>query len=379
MKVPLLDLSAQNGALKSEIGRVINDVVDSQRFILGPQVSSFEKALAGYCKVGHAIGVSSGTDALLVALMALDVKAGDEVVTTPYSFFATAGAISRVGAKAVFVDIDPVSFNIDPKKIEKAVTKKTKVILPVHLYGQCADMEAIMKIAAQHSLPVVEDAAQAIGAQIPDGRKAGAVGAMGCFSFFPSKNLGAFGDAGAVVAQDPKLAERVEILRMHGSQPKYFHQFVGGNFRIDTLQAAILEVKLKYLDGWTRQRQINADRYRALFAETSLLKKGQIRLPEPVYKSSGVPHHHIYNQFVIRAEKRDGLWDFLKKNEIGAEVYYPVPLHLQKCFVDLGYKKGDFPESERASLETLALPIYPELTADMQSAVVSKIAEFYSK
>lgn len=378
MKVPLLDLTIHDPILKSRIKKAIDDVLESNRFIQGPQVQSFEKKLAAYCGVKHAIGVSSGTDALLVALMALGVGPGDEVITTPYSFFATAGAIARLGAKPVFVDIDPTSFNIDPNQIPNVITKKTKAIMPVHLYGQFADMDPLMKIAHKNSLPVVEDAAQAIGAEYKNGKRAGAVGIFGCFSFFPSKNLGSIGDAGMVVTNDDLLAERVDILRTHGAKPKYFHKFIGGNFRLDTIHAAVLEVKLDYLDSWTKGRQQNADRYRKLFEESGLIAEKKVELPKAVYQQSGVAHHHIYNQFVIRTDQRDALWDHLKKNNIGAEVYYPVSLHRQECFASLGYKEGDFPESERASRETLALPIYPELTVQMQEYVVSNIRDFFA-
>ncbi len=378
MKVPLLDLTL-SASLEQKIKTAIDDVLASKKFIMGPQVQSFEKKAAAYCRSHHAIGVSSGTDALLLALMALNIGPGDEVITTPYSFFATAGAIARVGAKPVFVDINVVSFNIEPLAIEKAITKKTKAIMPVHLYGQVADMELILRIARQYKLPVIEDAAQAIGSEFDDGKRVGEMGTIACFSFFPSKNLGAIGDAGLVVTNDPELAKRMEILRVHGMNPKYFHTYIGGNFRLDTIQAAVLEVKLDHLDDWTRQRQENAERYEKLFTATNLIERdGPLHLPIPVYKNSGVPHYHIYNQFVIRAKNRDKLREFLTAAGIGVEVYYPIPLHRQECFASLGHKDGDFPDSEQASLATLALPIYPGLTAEMQQYVVEKIAEFYS-
>jgi dTDP-4-amino-4,6-dideoxygalactose transaminase len=326
--------------------------------------------------VTFAIGVSSGTDALLVALMALDVGPGDEVITTPYSFFATAGAVARLGARPVFVDIDPATCNLRPDRVEAAVTDRTKAVLPVHLYGQCADMAPILDVAARRRLRVIEDAAQAIGAEYRDGRRAGAMGDLGCLSFFPSKNLGALGDAGMVLARDPDLAERVRILRVHGSKPKYYHKWIGGNFRMDTIQAAVLGVKLDHLDPWTRGRQENAKRYVTLFRESGLLEKPGIRLPEIAYP--GVPHGHIFNQFIIRVPERDRLRDHLAKNGIGHEVYYPVSFHLQECFRYLGRREGDFPESERAARETLALPIYPELSPQQQEAVVDAIRGFYT-
>ncbi len=374
MAVPLLDLKAQHEPLHKEIMVAIEHTVRSQAFILGPDVGSLEKRIAAYCRSRFAVGVSSGTDALLIALMALRIGPGDEVVTSPYSFFATAGVIARLGAKPVFIDIDPVSFNLDPARLDRACTSATKAIIPVHLYGQCADMAPILHLAEARGLAVVEDAAQAIGAEYRDGRRAGTMGAMGCFSFFPSKNLGAMGDAGMVVTSDPQLVERLKILRVHGSNPKYYHALIGGNFRLDSLQAAILNVKVNYLDGWTRRRQENAGRYAALFSQRGLVGPDRVRLPEPLYAASGVAHYHIYNQFVIRLPNRDRVLEALKKAGIGAEIYYPVPFHLQECFRYLGHKEGDFPESERAARETLALPIYPELTEAQQSDVVDAVA-----
>lgn len=379
MGVPLLDLSAQHKPIHAELMAAIERVVKSQIFILGPEVTRLEEQVAAYCQAGFGIGVSSGTDALLVALMALEVGSGDEVITTPYSFFATAGAIVRVGARPVLVDIDPVTFGIDPARIEAAVTSRTKAIIPVHLYGQCADMAAIMAVAAQHRLHVIEDAAQAIGAEYADGRRAGSMGTVGCFSFFPSKNLGGLGDGGMVTTNDAELAERIRVLRVHGSKPKYYHSMIGGNFRLDSIQAAVLNVKLKYLDGWTKRRQDNAERYRTLFRQAGLTDKPGIGLPEARYKRTGVTHHHIYNQFVIRAPRRDELMASLKEQGIITEIYYPVPFHLQECFQSLGYKRGDLPESERAAQETLALPIYPELTGAQQQEVVDAIRTFYAR
>lgn len=377
MNVPLLDLKAQHDPIQKELLNAIAQVLQSQAFILGPDVKKLEERIATYCQTQFGIGVSSGTDALLVALMALEVGPGDDVITTPFSFFATAGVIARLGAKPVFADINPRSYNLDPGKVEEKITARTKAIIPVHLYGQCADMAPILALAAKHSLAVVEDAAQAIGAEYRDGRRACSMGTMGCLSFFPSKNLGAFGDGGMVITNDPKLAEKVRILRAHGSKPKYYHKLIGGNFRLDTLQAAVLNVKLNYLDGWTKRRRDNADRYRLLLKKSGLLEKAGLVLPEAVYTGTKAVNDHIYNQFVLRVLNRDGLREFLKQEGIGTEVYYPVPFHLQECFQSLGYKEGDFPEAERATKETVALPIYPELTEEMQQTVVEKMKAFY--
>jgi len=364
MKVPLLDLKPQHDPLRKELLDAMTRVMDSGVFILGPEVEAFERAAAAYCGTAHAVGVSSGTDALLLALMALNVGPGDEVVTTPYSFFATAGAVWRLGAKPVFVDIDPATYNIDPARVPAAFTARTKAVLPVHLYGQCADMEPIR--AAAKNISVIEDAAQAIGAE-DRGRRAGGLGLMGCFSFFPTKNLGAFGDAGLVTTDDAALARRLKILRVHGMEPKYHHKWIGGNFRLDALQAAVLNVKLKHLDGWAEARRMNAERYVSLLKTSGA---GEVTLPSAA-------RHHIYNQFVIRAPKRDALLDFLKEKGVATEVYYPVPLHLQECFKPLGHKPGDFPQAERAAKETLALPIYPGLKVEQQAMVVDTIRAFY--
>jgi dTDP-4-amino-4,6-dideoxygalactose transaminase len=377
MKVPLLDLDAHHAPIRAELLEAMERVLRGNAFILGPDVTKLEDRVTGYCGAAFGVGVSSGTDALLVSLMALGVGPGDEVVTTPYSFFATAGTVARLGATPVLVDIDPATYNIDAKRIEGAITPRTKAILPVHLFGQCADMEPIMRVASQHGLPVIEDAAQAIGARYADGRCAGAIGLAGCLSFFPSKNLGALGDAGMVVTSDAQLADRVRMLRAHGSRPKYYHALIGGNFRLDTLQAAVLNVKLKYLDGWTARRRENAALYVALFGESGLTARGLVRLPEAVHAGSGVPHAHIYNQFVVRVPDRERLRAHLAAAGIGTEVYYPVPFHLQECFRGLGHGPGDFPEAERAAAESLALPIYPELTAEMQRHVVDSVRAFY--
>jgi dTDP-4-amino-4,6-dideoxygalactose transaminase len=378
MAVPLLDLKAHHGPLHQEIMAAIEQTFRSQAFILGPEVSKLEERVASYCQTAHGIGVSSGTDALLIALTAIGVGAGDEVITTPYSFFATAGAVARLGAKPVFVDIDPKTYNIDPSKIGKAITSRTKAIIPVHLYGQCAEMALILNLAQRHNLKVIEDAAQAIGAEYRDGRRAGGMGTVGCLSFFPSKNLGALGDGGMVVTNDQELAERMRVLRVHGGKPKYYHKIIGGNFRLDAIQAAVLNVKLNYLDEWTRRRQENARRYETLFQQSGLVQKGKVRLPDPVYRESGAKHYHIYNQFVLQIERRDDLMRSLKQKGIGTEIYYPVPFHLQECFRYLGHKEGDFPESERAAKETVAIPIYPELTAGQQTEVVEAIVAFYA-
>jgi dTDP-4-amino-4,6-dideoxygalactose transaminase len=377
MGVPLLDLKAHHEPLHKEIMDAVEQVFKSQAFILGPEIGKLEERVAAYCQAKYGIGVTSGTDALLIALMALGVGPGDEVITSPYSFFATAGVVARLGAKPVLVDIDPKTFNIDPSKISQAITPKSKAIIPVHLYGQCADMGPIMELAKRHKLSVIEDAAQAIGSEYRDGRRACSMGTVGCLSFFPSKNLGCLGDGGMVVTNDPDLAERIRILRVHGSQPKYYHKLIGGNFRLDTIQAAVLNVKLNYLDGWTKRRQENADRYQSLFQQSGLIQKGKVRLPEPIYRNLGAKHYHIYNQFVLRVERRDDLIAHLKQKGIGAEIYYPVPFHLQECFGYLGHKAGDFPESERAANETIAIPIYPELTMAQQSEVVEAIGSFY--
>ncbi len=501
MKVPLLDLKAQYLSIKPEIDAAIAEVLESQRFILGPQVKALEEAIAKYSGCGYGVGVSSGTDALLISLMAEGIGPGDEVITTAYSFFATAGCIARLGAKPVFVDVDPTTYNIDPTKIEKLITKNCRAILPVHLYGQMADMDPIMDIAKRHNLVVIEDAAQAIGAEcatrissrfqvsgssLPDqeletknqelrtSRRAGSVGEYGCFSFFPSKNLGAFGDGGMVVTNDEGRADKLRVLRAHGSKPKYYHKLVGGNFRLDTLQAAIVLAKLKHLDDWTAKRQANAARYDRLFEESGLVKDGLIQLPRianpqitPIKEDSrvsspetkrnlcesvksvdstpvsgqstksvesvdgGYPpitpiredssgcarnqdpnlcksvesvdntpvpgarnqdsnlcksvesvdetpgYRHIFNQYVIRVPRRNELQSFLKERSVGSEVYYPLPLHLQECFAYLGMKPGSLPESERAAAETLALPVYPELTDDQARYVVDCIRAFY--
>lgn len=391
MEVPLLDLKGQYRSLEAEILPVIQKVCASQNFILGPCVKELEQRVAAYSQSAHAIGMSSGTDALLVALMALDVAGGDEVITTPYTFFATGGTIARVGARPIYVDIDPQTYNISPHAVqafieqccelkgEKLINRRTgghvKALMPVHLYGQVADMQPLMEIARRYHLKVIEDAAQAIGSEygreIGGRRRAGAMGDIGCFSFFPSKNLGAFGDAGLCTANDAELAEKLRILRVHGGKPKYFHAVIGGNFRIDELQAAVLNVKLTHLDSWIEARQRNARFYDGAFADAGVT--GRITLPV-----IAPGHRHIYNQYIIRTPDRDKLKAYLGEWGVGTEIYYPVPLHLQKCFAYLAYSPGDCPESERAARETLALPVYPELTTAQLQYVVDTIARFQS-
>lgn len=387
--VPLLDLKAQYAPIRDEIRAAMDRVADSQYFILGPEVEGLEQEVAAYSGCAHGIGMSSGTDALLAALMAIDIQPGDEVITTPYSFFATAGSIARLGAAPVFVDIDPLTFNIDPAGIEAQITSRTRVIMPVHLYGQMADMDPIMDLARRHNLIVIEDAAQAIGSEYK-GRRAGSIGHMGCFSFFPSKNLGGFGDGGMVTTNDAALAERLKLIRGHGAHPKYYHKIIGGNFRLDALQAAVLRIKLKYLDTWSEGRQRNAAIYRQLFADAGIaldapecLKSGcsarasgACSLPASgvVLPVEAPDRRHIYNQFVIRSARRDQVIAALKERKIGHEIYYPVPLHMQECFAYLGQGAGDLPASECAAAETLALPIYPELTEEMLAAVVAGVA-----
>ena len=378
MKVPLLDLRAQYAEIQDEVMPIIEELCASQMFILGAKVESFEKKAAEYCGVRHAIGVSSGTDALLVALMALGIGPGDGVITTPFSFFATAGSIVRLGAVPIMADIDPVTFNIDPVKIREVLAAppsrfsgiKVKAIMPVHLYGQCADMNGIMTIAREYGLAVVEDACQAIGAECPFGsgiRKAGAIGEFGCYSFFPSKNLGGFGDGGMVTTNDSELADRIVRLRNHGMHPKYYHALVGGNFRLDALQAAVLEVKLSRLESWHAGRRRNAAHYDARFAGTP------VKAPAAVYRGSGAVNFHIYNQYVIRVPERDAVVARLRAKDIGCDIYYPLCLHEQECFRDWGYKKGDMPQSEKAAGEVLALPVYPEMTGEMLDAVADAV------
>lgn len=371
LAVPALDLKAQYRTIRDEVEPVVRALIESQHFVLGPEVANFEAEVARYCRVPHAIGCASGSDALLLPLMAWGVGPGDEVITTPYTFFATAGAIWRLGARPVFVDIDPVTYNIDPARIASAITPRTRAILPVHLYGQAADMDPILELARDHGIPVLEDAAQAIGAGYK-GRCVGGLGQAAAFSFYPSKNLGGFGDAGLVTTTDEALARKVTRLRVHGMEPKYHHQEVGVNSRIDALQAAVLRVKLRHLDAWTAARRAVAAGYETLFAEAGLT--GLITLP-----AEQPGHFHVYNQYVVRVpeEARDPLRDHLTARRIGTEIYYPIPLHLQSCFATLGHQPGDFPHAEAAARQTLALPMYPEVSEEARRYVVAAIAEFF--
>jgi dTDP-4-amino-4,6-dideoxygalactose transaminase len=384
--VPLLDLKAQFAQIRAEVMPLIEEVCASQQFILGEHVRKLEEEIAVYCAAPFGVGVSSGTDALLLALMALNIGAGDEVITSPFTFFATGGTIARTGATPRFCDIDPLTFNISPAAVRAfierdcrreqrgLVNRRTgaviKAIMPVHLYGQSADMSPLMGLAREYGLFVIEDAAQAIGTEYRDGARVGSIGDIGCFSFFPSKNLGAFGDAGLCTTRDPELAERMRVLRVHGGKPKYFHSLIGGNFRIDELQAAVLRVKLRYLDGWSEARQRNAAFYQRSFAAADL--GDNLLTPTAI---SG--QRHIFNQYVVRAHRRDALKKHLAERGIGTEIYYPVPLDRQECFAYLGYSAGEFPESERAAAETLALPIYPELTEEQLGLVVAAVSDFF--
>ncbi len=392
MRVPLLDLSEQYRSLAQPIRDAIEEVLASQSFILGPKVEAFEKAIAAYCGASHAVGVSSGTDALLAILMALEIGPGDAVLTTSYTFFATGGCIARVGATPIFVDIDPATYNISPAALERYIGEncqtdqsgvlrdknhhRIRAIVPVHLFGLCCDMAPILSVAQKHKLIVIEDAAQAIGAEYrKDYGSAGTIGDVGSFSFYPSKNLGAAGDAGAIVCREEQLAHRLRICRQHGMEQRYYHHSIGGNFRLDEIQAAVLNVKLGSLDSWSAARRSVADFYRAEFERTSLTDR--ITLPSEPYRDRGLTNHHIYHQYVIRTAQRDALRDHLTKREVGTAIYYPLGLHQQDCFAYLGYKEGDLPETERAARETLALPIYPELSRDAQRYVVEAIAEFF--
>jgi dTDP-4-amino-4,6-dideoxygalactose transaminase len=394
MRVPLLDLSQQYRVLGDSIREAINDVLESDRFILGPKVEAFEKEISAYCETPHAIGVSSGTDALLAILMALGIGPGDAVITTPYTFFATAGCVARVGAKPLFADIDPRTYNIRPSAIEECIEKNCRLssnrkwttkngevvraIIPVHLFGLCCEMDAVLEIGERYRLDVIEDAAQAIGAEFSFREriaKAGTMSEVGFFSFYPSKNLGAAGDGGMVVCRDEELAKKLRAVREHGMHPRYFHHVIGGNFRLDEIQAAILAVKLPYLEKWAAERRTAADFYRAELARTGLTEK--ITTPCEPYRDRDLTNHHVYHQYVIRTPMRDALREHLGKREIQTSIYYPLGLHEQKCFSYLGHKKGDFPETERAAHKTLALPIYPEISREAQRYVVGAIAEFF--
>ena len=386
MKVPLLDLKVQYQSLKKELDGAVLKVAESQHFILGPEVEKMEENFCEFLGCKYSIGVSSGTDALLLALMAIDLKPKEEVIVPTYSFFATAGVVSRLNATLVFVDCDPVTFNIKPDEIEKKITAKTRAIIPVHLYGQSADMDPIMEIARRKKIFVIEDGAQAISSQYKNGRYVGTIGDIGCYSFFPSKNLGCYGDGGLVVTNNEAIAHMMRIKRVHGGEQKYFHKVIGGNFRLDALQAAVINVKLPYLEFWSERRRKNAEQYSRLFHDAGLSEEpgminfddnNKVLLPKAIYKEvTGLKNYHIYNQYIIRVEKRDELRQYLTDNSIGTEIYYPVPFHLQECFKNLGYMKGNFPNSERAGETTLALPIYPELSDKQLSYVVDKIKEF---
>lgn len=394
MRVPLLDLSEQHRALAEPLRAEIDEILATQNFILGPKVDAFESAIAQYCGAKHAIGVSSGTDALLAILMAMEIGPGDAVITTAFTFFATGGCVARVGATPVFVDIDPLTYNISPAAIESFLAncerqpdgrlvnaggRTVRAILPVHLFGLCCEMDAIVAIAARAGIPVIEDAAQAIGAEYPargGSAQAGTMGLVGSFSFYPSKNLGAAGDAGLIVSNDDELAHKIRICRQHGMEPRYFHHFIGGNFRLDEIQAAVLSVKLPHLDGWSAARRRVADVYREEFTRRGLT--GQVRLPAESFRENGLANHHIYHQFVIATSARDELREHLTRKQIGTAIYYPLGLHQQQCFAYLGYREGDLPETERATRESLALPIYPELSREAQLYVVDAIAEFFT-
>lgn len=371
MNIPLLDLKAQFQPIRADILAAVQAVCDEQGFVLGPRVAAFEEALATYVGARSAVGCASGSDALLLSLMALGVKAGDEVVTVPFTFFATAGAISRLGATPVFVDIQPDTFNLDPARLERAITNRTKAIIPVHLFGQCADMAAINRIANSKKIPVIEDACQAIGAA-QNGVRAGVLGTTGCFSFFPSKNLGGFGDGGMITTDDQALADSLSMLRVHGSRVRYLHEAIGINSRLDALQAAVLHIKLKYLDRWAEGRRRNAATYERLFNQAGLLDRVTVPVTRP-------ENFHVFNQYTIRVQRRDDLRAYLKEKGVGTEVYYPLPLHLQNCYRSLGYKKGSFPVSEQAAEQVLSLPVYAELSDSQLAYVVDTIAEFYRR
>jgi len=390
MKIPLLDLKAQYAAIKDELEPKVLEVFANGGFILGPEVEGLEKELADYLGCRRAVGVSSGSDALIISLMALGIGPGDSVVTTPFTFFATAGAISRLGARPIFCDIEETSFNLDAGRVaeildanaKKGHPYKIKAVIPVHLYGQCADMSGILEASRRHGVAVIEDAAQAVGAEYPASggiRKAGSMGDMGTLSFYPTKNLGGAGDGGMVLTDDQALADRLRALRTHGERQRYYYESIGGNFRLDALQAAVLRIKLRHLESWQKKRRANASLYDRNFKETGLEAEGLITTPKALYKDSGITHFHTYHQYVVRARKRDQLMAFLREREIGTSVFYPLPLHVQKCFEHLGYKKGDLPVSEKASEDVLALPIYPELGPDQVDWVTTSISDFYRR
>jgi len=390
MKVPILDLKAQYASIKAELEPKVLEILSSGGFVLGPEVEGLEKELAAYLGCRYAVGVSSGSDALIISLMAMGIGEGDAVVTTPFTFFATAGAISRLKARPVFCDIEETSFNLSASRYteildanqKKGHPLKIKAVIPVHLYGQCVDMNGILEASRHHGVAVIEDACQAIGAEYPasDGvKKACSMGDTGALSFYPTKNLGGAGDGGLVLANDQALADRLRALRTHGERTRYYYDFIGGNFRLDALQAAVLRVKLRHLEDWQRKRRENASLYDRKFRHSSMEEDGLITTPKPIYKDSGITHYHTYHQYVIRVGKREQLMAFLKEREVGSSIFYPLPLHVQKCFEYLGYRKGDFPASEKAADEVLALPIYPEMSQEQVDWVVSSVADFYKK
>lgn len=388
MKIPILDLKAQYETIKDEICAKVMEILPTQNFILGPEVKALETEISSLSGAKFAVGVSSGSDALIISLMALGIGAGDIVITTPFTFFSTAGAIARLGAKVVFSDIDGTTYNLHPERLEETIKRlgktrqgrRLKAILPVHLYGQCADMDPILSLARRYNLAVIEDAAQAIGSEYPSRRglkRAGTMGTLGALSFYPSKNLGGYGDGGMVLVNSGRLAEKLRCLRVHGGVEKYHYRILGGNFRLDALQAAVLRVKLRHLDDWIKKRQARADYYNQIIAASGLDIAGCVRSPGAVYRDCGASNYHTYHQYVIRAKKRDRLRTLLKDRGVGTSIFYPLSLHEQKCFSYLGYKRGDFPAAEKASKEVLALPMYPELTAQQQDYIVSNLAEFY--
>ncbi|MEA2005973.1 MAG: DegT/DnrJ/EryC1/StrS family aminotransferase [Acidobacteriota bacterium] len=387
-EISFLDLRAQYQSIKQEIDKKILEVISSQRFVLGPEVENLEKELAAYSGTEFAVGVSSGSDALIISLMAIGIGKGDAVITSPFTFFATAGAISRLGARPVFCDIDPDTYNLSPVRLAELLEKegtefegqKIKAIIPVHLYGQVVDMDPINELAKNYRLCVIEDAAQAVGSEYPSKKgikKACSIGDMGILSFFPTKNLGGFGDGGMVLTNNKELADKLKLLRMHGSRNKYFYEIPGGNFRLDAIQAAILRVKLKHLDTWQEMRRKNASNYDRLFQDAGLVDERFVKIPIAVYKDKGLINYHTFHQYVIRAKNRDKLIEFLESRKVPTAIYYPLSLHLQKCFTGLGYSEGDFPVSEKASAEVLALPVYPELPVNHQEYIVASIKEFY--
>jgi dTDP-4-amino-4,6-dideoxygalactose transaminase len=390
MNIPFLDLKAQYKSIQEEIDQKILEVVSSQKFVLGSEVEALEQEIAAYCRTEYAVGVSSGSDALIISLMAFDLKENDAVITTPFTFFATAGAVARIKAKPIFCDIEEKSYNLDTEKLEEHLDSlaknqdvlSIKAIIPVHLYGQCVDMAPLLALARKYELFVIEDAAQAIGSEYPapDGiKKACSLGDVGILSFFPSKNLGGFGDGGMVLTDNDKLAQKLKLLRVHGSRNKYFYDILGGNFRLDALQAAVLRVKLKHLDDWQQKRREKASYYDRIFTDSDLVVEGYVQIPEALYRDSDAEYFHTYHQYVIRAKDRDKLRKFLEEKGVNTAIYYPLPLHLQKCFSYLGYKEGDFPVAEKAAREVLALPIYPELSADQQDYIASCISDFYKR